>query len=283
LVVLNFGLLHPKNVTGWRRFLWKTFLPAADSVISLVEGQISEVKRAFGVPARMQFYVPLGVDTDFVREGVSEPQEAAACESGFVLAVGTNEGKDYGTLLEALPLGLKLVIITDEHNARLIRRHRCFGEGIEVLTRVPMRQLRDWYHRAALMVIPLHDTAYGSGHSVFLENLALGKLVVVSESRGMKGYARSKQNCLTVPVGDSKGLRETIQSVMNATGHYCGLGEAAGKDAVENFGIKKFASRVADILLDAIRCAGGQDRLRALDGRQRGGGKEEQKCMSLGN
>lgn len=257
LVVLNFGLLHPKNTRGMRRLLWKGALRYAASVVSLVEGQIPEVQKYFGIPRERQSYVPLGVDGEFLRSRCAQPAETTGARQKYTLAVGTNEGKDYGTLLEALPLGVRLVIVTDRHNAALIRAHRCYGADVEVLEGIPMQKLRELYHDASLVVIPLHDTPYGSGHTVFLENLALGKTLIVSSSRGMQGYARPGVNCLTVKVGDTRQLREAIQAVMKDPGCFENLQRAALKDAAENFSVGKFAAGISRVLAAALGAEGG--------------------------
>jgi glycosyltransferase involved in cell wall biosynthesis len=190
----------------------------------------------------------MGVDSAFVRRRSGPSVTRDVAEEDFVLAVGTNEGKDYGTLLEALPLGKKLVVVTDAYNARLITHHRCFGTGIEVRQNVPIHQLRSLYQSAKLIVLPLHDTVYGSGHTVFLENLALGKVMLVSQSRGMEGYARGGENCVTVPVGGTVELRNAIQSVMKDSQTYSRLGEAAAADADERFSVSRYAVEMVGIL-----------------------------------
>lgn len=273
VVVLNFGLLHPKNTRGMRRLMWKVALHAASGLVSLVEGQIPEIQNHFAVSRDRQFYVPLGVDLEFVRRRRSQVGESRPAEEGYLLAVGTNEGKDYGTLLEALPLGLRLIIVTDSYNAQIIRKHRCYGAGIEVLQGVPIQRLRELYQNAALVLIPLHDTPYGSGHTVFLENLALGKILVVSGSRGMQGYAREGVNCLRVKVGDTLQLRETIQAVMKEPNRYQGMGQAAWKDAEDNFSIEKFAAGMSRVIWGAMRASGSGPE--GEEGKEQTGGLEK--------
>jgi glycosyltransferase involved in cell wall biosynthesis len=266
LVVLNFGLLHPKNARGFRKILWQNALRAAGGIISLVKGQIPEVARGFGVPEKCQFHIPLGVDLGFVGGGARPAGIGGVKGEAFLLAVGTNEGKDYPTLLEALPLGVRLVIVTDEYNERLIRAHRCFGEGVEVVTHVPIRRLRDLYREAAAVVIPLHDTPYGSGHTVFLENMAAGNLLVVSESRGMKGYARGGRNCLTVRVGDVADMRRALERALGGDKSLESIRQAAARDAAENFSMEQFATRVFEVLTGTLMEGSG----RGMKGGERG-------------
>jgi glycosyltransferase involved in cell wall biosynthesis len=158
--------------------------------------------------------------------------------------VGTNDGKDFETLLEALPLGESLVIVTDGFNAAKIRAHRCFGTGIQVREAVPAVELRELYRQAKLVVIPLADTAHGSGHTVLMENMALGKILIVSASRSMRGYLEDGVNAISVPVGNAGALRMALQSVLTHPERFQAIRERAALDARERFKAVDFARRL---------------------------------------
>lgn len=242
VILMNLGLLHPKHQSGLRKLVWRVLLNRSDSVISLVEAQNHELKRLFGVPAERLHFIPMLVDSRFY-----EPVDAWE-EERFCLAVGTNDGKDFETLLSALPLGERLVIVTDSYNAEKIKKHRCYGAAVEVYENVPALDLRSLYRRAAVLVIPLSDTSHGSGHSVLLEGMALGKLVIVSATRSMVGYVRDGQNALLVSPGDVKGLRETLVRVLERPEEYASLRKGAALDARNRFDSDEFAKCLQKIV-----------------------------------
>lgn len=256
VVVLNFGLLHPKNLRGIRKRIWRIGLSASSRVVSLVSRQVSALVECLGVPENIQHHVALGVDVPFMRahnRGHERGEENSSPKTRFILAVGTNEGKDYETLLEALPLGERLVVVTDNYNARLISAHRCFGLGVEVLTRVPYQKLLSLYRDAELVVIPLHDRLYGSGHTVFLETLSLGKKILVSASSGMVGYANGGVNCVTVPVGDVGGLRRGLQWMLDHPLEAGLLARTGWVQANAEFLSQRFAELFARILSEVLK------------------------------
>ncbi len=235
LILINLALLHRKNCSGIRLWIWRVLLGGADAIISLVEAQRHAVVRTFGVSSERCHFLPMPVECGFFK--ALNP----SVESEFFLAVGTNDGKDFETLLEALPLGEKLVIVTDRFNAAKIRAHRCFGAGIEVYESVSALELRELYRQARLVVIPLADTGHGSGHTVFVENLALGKILVVSGSKSMRGYLKSGVNAISVPVGDSAALRAALQGVVAHPEQFAEMRERAAQDARARFDVMEFA------------------------------------------
>ncbi len=244
LIVVNLGLLHPKNQTGFRRAMWGLLLKNADAVVSLVESQTPELFRVFKIPSAKSHFLPMAVDCGFFN------QVNPTHEERFFLAVGTNDGKDFGTLLEALPLGERLVIVTDSFNAKKVRAHRCFGAEIDVREAVSAVALRELYMRARAVIIPLLDTPHGSGHTVLLEAMALGKILVVSNSRSMRGYVEHGHNAIQVPVGDSIAMRRKLHEILEAPERFSALRQGAIRDAHERFSVYKFSEGLKSIVFE---------------------------------
>lgn len=249
IFILNLALLHPKNQTGFRGIIWRVLLGKANRIVSLVESQLSAITVFFGIPFERQTFLPMLVDYAFFQNTEIIPEER------FILAVGTNDGKDFETLLEALPLGERLVVITDSFNAAKIRAHELFGLGVEILQNVPAQQLVRWYRRAQVVVVPLADSPHGSGHTVLLENMALGKILVVSESRNMRGYVKTGVNCIGVPVADVAALRNALSRILDSPKDYNFLRTNAMRDARESFEAMRFGREIK-----ALALAVGKDR-----------------------
>ena len=253
VILINLGLLHPKNRSGVRHLFWRALLPCADAVISLVESQSAAIAATFGVSIEKCHFLPMPVETAFFKK--VKPEE----EKGFCLAVGTNDGKDFETLVEALPLGQELVIVTDGFNAAKIRAHRCFGAGIRVLEAVPAVELRELYRQARVVVIPLLDTPHGSGHTVLLENMAMGKILIVSDTRSMRGYVRHGENAIVVPVGDPVALRSALRDVIAHAERFASMRERAAEEARSYFEVGCFARGVVAVWRTLGRSRRGMD------------------------
>jgi glycosyltransferase involved in cell wall biosynthesis len=171
-------------------------------VCAYASHQVPQLVATFRLdPARVRF-LPLGVDPDFF------PPIATADGAPYVLSVGTNEGKDFPTLLDALPPDAECLIVTDEQNEAAARRHG-LPAGVTVRTHVPITELRDLYRRARHVVIPLRESDASSGQTVLLENLVSGRPVIVSRVSGVADYL-AETGAVPVAPGDPAALRELL-------------------------------------------------------------------------
>ena len=247
LVIVNMALLHPKFTSGLRLHLWRALLPMADAIVSVASAQLPLVAQDFGLEIERQKFIPMTVDTSFF-------PVAAGPEVGggdFILSVGTNEGKDFVTLVDALPPGQKLVIVTDAANAALIEAHTG-NPDIEVRQAVPITQLRALYRQTRLHVTPLHAARFGSGHTVLLENMSLGRALIVSDTDSMRDYVENGETGITVEPGNVAQLRARIEEVARDPQAFASLGRQAAARARENFDAKLWGRKLLAVIEAAI-------------------------------
>jgi glycosyltransferase involved in cell wall biosynthesis len=217
-------------------------------------------------------FLPMAVDSEFLGRA------PVGTEKRFVLAVGTNDGKDFLTLLEALPLGVRLVVVTDSYNARKVRSHPCFGGLVEVMEAVSAEALRELYRDAAVVVIPLADTPHGSGHTVLLETMSMGKVVVVSGARCMRDYVTPEGVALVVPVGDVSALRTALEETLQHPERFADMRERAAVQVRSTFGIQRFGEGLDRIIRQlAARRVGGESEAARAEGSKK---KEEKKSYA---
>jgi glycosyltransferase involved in cell wall biosynthesis len=246
VVLLNRMLLHPRQCGGMRGRLWKWLLGYTDQVVSIASCQARQVGEVYGIEANRLNYLFMPVDSSFFPSF-----QNTRCER-FFLAVGFHSARDFGTLLEALPLGEKLVIITDRDGAWRVRTHRCYGSGIEVYQTVSRVALSLLYQRAGAVVIPLAETPYPCGLRAFVESQARGKVVIVSGSSSMREYVRDGWNGIVVPVGDVGALREALQATLNEPGRFRHIPWSARGDARRRFSSQRFGLGLEAIIERAI-------------------------------
>lgn len=188
---------------GWRGRLIRWLLDASDVVFTYSRQQAAEVA-ALLTRARVQF-IHFAVDASFLRNQPSAERQS------FVLAVGTNEGKDYPTLIEALPPEQTLVIVTDQQNIDRAKEN-IRDKDVTFLSDIPIKELCGLYNRCSRLVLPLRDAQMSTGQTVLLENLALGTPVIVTNVPCIHDYIDDTGVTL-VPEGDVEALRDTLLSV----------------------------------------------------------------------
>jgi glycosyltransferase involved in cell wall biosynthesis len=168
------------------------------------------------------------------------PDPDVACED-FALSVGSDPKRDYATLLAA-PITTRLRIIT-----RLPVEVPPGRRNVEVLrgnyyqSPITDLELRDFYRRAAVVVVPLRDVYQPSGYSVALQAMACGKPLVLSRIKGLwdPDLYVSGENCLLVSPGDPGAIGKAVENLMADPGLRRRLGVAARKTALEHFAIDR--------------------------------------------
>lgn len=200
IVVLSVALPSVEGSRTASSAVKRWLLRSADLITVYSSDQLELLRPTLG--RRRTAFLPLGVDTTFF---TPPPTRRTASD---VLAVGTNPGKDYATLVRALPPKRSLVIVTDSEN---IQRATPFVGHKDVTFRsdVPIAELRDMYSSCAVLVLPLRDAQMSSGQTVLLENLALGTPVIATDTACIRDYVQHESVTL-VAEGSVDELREAL-------------------------------------------------------------------------
>lgn len=206
VITVSVAILRPSYGQGWRRRVVGWLLGRSDLVLVYARAQTESTARTLNLPAHRVRFVPLGVDTDFFRP---RPNNVPPIACPNVLSVGTNEGKDYPTLLRALSKEQVCLVVTDEANAAAVRSTRTDGT-VQLASNVKIRDLRDLYAGAEKCVIPLREIPYSSGQTVLLEQMAMGADVTVTDVSAVRDYVGDVARL--VPEGDSDSLKRALQT-----------------------------------------------------------------------
>ena len=247
VVIVSTGLMHVRNRSGKRKAMWKFLLPGADAIVSLSTMERDATWREFGLREDRQHLVNTLVDTDYFTP--SGPLGTG----DYCLSAGTNEGRDYPTLLKALPRGEKLLVVTDAYNAAIIEKHREPGQQVEVKQAIPIGQLKQLYENAKAIINPIGEVDFASGHTILLENMSLGRPVIVSMVRGMKDYFEDGVTAIGVKPYDAEDLGRKLRAYLAAPEKFAPIGERA-RQWVRRFSAEEFARKLVGI---AASLAGG--------------------------
>ena len=236
---------HLRSVTR-RMFQW--VLSRMQAVIVLGEGEYDYlVQEGLIDPGRLHL-VQFGVDVDFWT-----PAEQQTTEE-YVLSLGNDEGRDYGTLLDAIGTDhLRLHTVLPLPRTTL-PPNVIHTKGDWIGQSLSDVELRDLYRTSRVVVVPLKDSSQPQGQSVTLQAMACGKAVILSRTRGLWSHQlmRHMENCYLVPAGDSAALRAAIAH-LSRDHHLRKQIEQAARQVVEkHFSSDLMADRIGKILM-AIR------------------------------
>ena len=210
VIYISQGLAHrvedyaARSFWGRRvRSRYRGFLRRAAKLLVLGEGAVQPLAEAFDLPAQDISVLPFGTDPDFW----TPPVDGNAGSGGYVLSVGSDEGRDYPTLLKA-HAGEDLRIVT-----RRDLPPDLLSDTIQVSTNHSQAELRDLVRGARLVAVPLRDIDQPSGQSATLQAMACGRPVILTRTKGLweAEHMRHLETCYLVEPGDPKALREAIR------------------------------------------------------------------------
>lgn len=140
-----------------------------------------------GVPAERVVLLPYAVDERFWRP-------AATLPSGPICSVGL-EFRDYPTLIAAMRgLNVDVTIAAASHWSRRENEANQVSLPANVhLTALNYEDLRRLYAQSRFVVVPLKDVDFQAGITTILEAMAMGKALIVTQTRGQRDVVRGEE------------------------------------------------------------------------------------------
>ena len=218
---------------------WYRWILRGTRILSISRGEQEFLSHALGASVPVD-YLPFGVDERFWQPG-------GQGDDGYVLSIGNDPSRDYGTLVAAWqPEDPPLRIVTSlpvpgaPANVEIIR-----GDWrTQILSDEEIRHL---YQRARFVVLPIRETLQPSGQSACLQAMACGKAVVFSDIQGLwdrQLMVHGDTLLLTRP-GDPTDLRRAIDSLLASPVLVKRLGQNARRVVGEHLNVTMMAAQLA--------------------------------------
>ena len=171
---------------------------------------------------------------------LSDDELAAPTTLGSRVFAGGNPMRDYGTLIEAVrPLDVQVTIATSRPD---VINRRDIPANVQA-GRIPhdrfMVELRD----AGVVAVPLQsDTERSGGEQTYLNAMAMGKPVVVTDCPGVRDYVRDGETATVVPPKDPIAMRDAISWALDPDNRsrVSAMAAAARADVLSRFGPRQW-------------------------------------------
>jgi glycosyltransferase involved in cell wall biosynthesis len=137
---------------------------------------------------------------------LSEP-ELEPAEEGSGIFAGGDSLRDYGTLVDAAR-GLAAEVTIATRNTELLERHD-LPSNVRVEA-MPHERYVARLRESPIIVVPLVATTRSAGQTTYVNALAMGKLVVVTDTLGVRDYVEPGETGLVVPPGEAAALHEAL-------------------------------------------------------------------------
>jgi glycosyltransferase involved in cell wall biosynthesis len=157
--------------------------------------------------------------------------EMDAGANGSIFAGGVSL-RDYATLVEAMRgINVPLLIATRKRGQSWTED---LPPNIEVRPTSP-EEFNERTSAASVVVVPLEPLEErGAGQTTYLNAMAMGKPVIVSDVWGARDYIRDGETAIVVPPRDPEALREALLGLIEDPERARRMGEAARRYMLEH-------------------------------------------------
>jgi glycosyltransferase involved in cell wall biosynthesis len=201
-VILEFIMREktPSLASRLKYALMSFMFRSVHRVVCSSRSEVDYYREAFGWDAGKAAYVPLFTSPTCLEDG------DASADENYVVAAG-RVFRDYRTVVEAVRgTPFKLIIV----GGAGVRREFAEDGQVQVLEEIPNEEFMAVVRRAAAVVVPLMDRRISAGQTVVLQAMAMGKLVIATNTAGTEDYIDHMVDGVLVRPGDVEELRRAI-------------------------------------------------------------------------
>jgi glycosyltransferase involved in cell wall biosynthesis len=181
-----------------------------------------------------------------------EELDAPTAEESGVFA-GGDSLRDYRLLLEAAAsLNAEITVAS---GALSPADHSNLPTNVRALGTVPHHEFVDLMRHARVVVVPLKPRPDRSaGQQTYLNAMAMGKAVVVTDAPGVRDHVADRETGLVVPYGDPAALTEALEWVLDpANAAEVGtMRTRARETAHSQFGTDSYVGRLLEVVDEAV-------------------------------
>jgi glycosyltransferase involved in cell wall biosynthesis len=184
---------------------------------------------------------------------VTDTELAVPARTDAGVFVGGNSLRDYPTLIESVreldvPVRILTTVLGETElpahvRVEPIRSHDDFVDGLR---------------SAAVVVTPLQPGLQrAAGLDTYLSAMALGKLVIVSESPGVRDYVEHGRTGVVVPAGDPAPLRDALAWALDETNaaEVAAIADRAAETARTRFTYETYVATLLRVVDDLVAAA----------------------------
>ncbi|NTW87916.1 MAG: glycosyltransferase family 4 protein [Desulfobulbaceae bacterium] len=231
------------------RVMLSKFLLQRMAIHLFGEGEVEPISLEYGMPRERLTVNYFGVDSTFWHND-------SAKEGGqYLLAVGNDSMRDFALLIEvAKRIDKKVVLVTRRDISGEIPANMEIVKGAWHSQELSDLALREMYHKAFCIIVPLKESFQPSGQSVTLQAMACEKPVILTRTSGLwdRKYLRHNENILFVEPGNVDHIIDRLRELDSSTLKSEELGKNARKYVLEHARIDFFAERLERSITNSL-------------------------------
>lgn len=235
------GALKGKENT-WVGKFYKKILPMADVFTSYAQIEINFFEKEMGIKKGKIKYMPLATDYEYFSQK-SQPK----VKKEIICAVGTEQGRDYKTLFEAvrkLPVTVEVACHPDNIKGLNI------PANVKIRLNIPVQDILKIYQRSVISIVPCFERYRSSGQMVVLESAAAGLPIIAAKIQGITSAFdfKDKSHLLFTKPQDPKDLRQKISLLLENKTLRHKISKNASVLVKDNYTTRHLARRLASFI-----------------------------------
>lgn len=252
-IVFDIGAFNSAKEEGNALKLMQFASKSLDGVIYHTAMQEEYYKKCHPWLLDKSKYIDFGTDAEFFEkangdgESVEEKERddiiSQDTEPPYILSIGYNK-RDWETLIRAyekLDTEVELHLLGNDS-------WKSNNPKIKILPPVPVKEMMQMIEGSLFGVLPLKWFNYSYGQMTLMQQMALGKAVIVSEVPSVKDYAKHKVDACFYPPEDADALAEQMKLLLEDSELRKQIGQEAAKTIREKMNERIMAQEIETFL-----------------------------------
>ncbi|MCM1125459.1 MAG: glycosyltransferase family 4 protein [Lachnospiraceae bacterium] len=251
-VVFDIGAFNSARESGRSLKLMQFASKSIDGVIYHTKSQKEYYEKCHPWLMPKSRFIPFGTDTEFFTPEEKE-QDYKEQSNSYILCVGYHK-RDWDTLLAAYGqlMENKSGDMTGEiGQVRLRLIGNCSikaeAEGVEVLDPVSVTELKTQIQNALFCVLPLQQFNYSYGQMTLLQQMALGKAVIVANVSSIQAY-RGEENLLLYEPENTEELTACMRELLLNGDKREQMGRKARASVLDTYNERNMAKEIYAVI-----------------------------------
>lgn len=230
--LFNFYQRTPESILFNKKELFLKAINKMHHIFFFGEEDREKCIKFFKISRNKTSLYRFGVDIDFWK---NEPIN----QTIDVLSVGSDLNRNYN-IFEKFDVDFNLSIIT-KLNVKKLKNKANILAGSKNNPYLTDNQIKNFYNKSKIIVIPLRETLQPSGYSVTLQAMACEKPVIMTNIKGLwdKEIFKNMKNIIFVSPNDPISLEKAIKLLLKDSNLRDLIGKEAKKTAHDFFSLKR--------------------------------------------
>lgn len=237
-IAFDIGAFNSARTEGRALKLMKKVSKSLDWVIYHTKSQLEYYEKCHPWLVPKSDYVTFGTDVEYFTAGDNEETK------DYILCAGYHQ-RDWDTLLKAYKLSnqkLKLYLLGNTD----IKLEEGL-ENVKLIGGVNVEKFKELIRGAAFCVLPLENLNFSFGQMTLLQQMAMGKAVIVSDVPSVRAYLKDGAN-IKYESGSATELCEKLNDMMDNPQMAKDIGKQASNLVRSRFDEKTMALEIEKII-----------------------------------